>query len=89
MYRRSSERKTAEYFQICCPVEHGLYFQGRCDVVSQQPRLWRKDIPQPRMARWHDGTIVFQSVPELRALWALERFTFERESTATFMASRG
>ena len=25
-----------------------------CDVVSQQPRLWRKDIPQPRMAGWRD-----------------------------------
>jgi hypothetical protein len=33
--------------------------------------------------------LFFQSVPELRALWALERFTFERESTATFMAGRG
>jgi hypothetical protein len=36
---------------------------------------------------WQDGTIVFQSVPELRALWALERFTFERESTTTFHAT--
>jgi hypothetical protein len=36
---------------------------------------------------WQDGTIVFQSVTELRALWALERFTFERESTTTFHAT--
>jgi len=36
---------------------------------------------------WQGGTIVFQSVPELRALWALERFTYERESTTTFHAT--
>jgi hypothetical protein len=36
---------------------------------------------------WQDGRIVFQSVPELRASWALERFTFERESTTTFQAT--
>lgn len=33
---------------------------------------------------WQDGKIVFQSVPELRSYWALERFTFERESAAVF-----
>lgn len=36
---------------------------------------------------WQDGKIVFQNVPELRALWALERFTFARESTAIFHAT--
>jgi len=36
---------------------------------------------------WQDGKIVFQSVPELRAYWALERFTFERESATTFGAT--
>jgi hypothetical protein len=35
---------------------------------------------------WRDGTIVFQSVAELRALWAFERFTFERETATTFHA---
>ena len=40
-----------------------------------------------RSQGWRDGTIVFQSVPELRALWARERFTFERESTSTFHAT--
>lgn len=33
---------------------------------------------------WQDGKIVFQSVPELRAQFGLERFTFERKSDATF-----
>lgn len=33
---------------------------------------------------WQDGKIVFQSVPELRSYWALERFTFERESATVF-----
>ena len=36
---------------------------------------------------WRDGTIVFQSVPELRALWAFERFTFARESATIFHAT--
>ena len=33
---------------------------------------------------WQDGKIVFQGVPELRSYWALERFTFERESATVF-----
>jgi len=33
---------------------------------------------------WQDGKIVFKSVPELRSYWALERFTFERESATVF-----
>lgn len=33
---------------------------------------------------WQDGKIVFRSVPELRSYWALERFTFERESATVF-----
>ena len=33
---------------------------------------------------WREGKLVFQSVPELRAAWALERFTFERVSANRF-----
>jgi hypothetical protein len=33
---------------------------------------------------WQDGRITFQSVPDLRSYWALERFTFERESATVF-----
>jgi hypothetical protein len=31
--------------------------------------------------------LFFRASLELRALWALERFTFERESTRTFRAT--
>ena len=37
-----------------------------------------------RSAGWKNGKIVFQSGPELHASFALERFTFERESTSVF-----
>jgi hypothetical protein len=37
-----------------------------------------------RSRGWQDGKIVFQSSPELRASWALERFTFQRVTTMTF-----
>jgi len=59
------------------------------DSVSGQPvmllvsnhdsggRLFRSD-------GWKDGKIVFQSGPELHASFALERFTFERESATAF-----
>jgi hypothetical protein len=40
-------------------------------------RLFRTD-------GWHDGKLVFQSVPELHSSFALERFTFERQSTTVF-----
>jgi hypothetical protein len=33
---------------------------------------------------WQNDKVVFQSVPELHAFWALERITFERESAITF-----
>jgi len=33
---------------------------------------------------WQEGKIVFQSVPELRSHFALERFAFERVSAAEF-----
>lgn len=33
---------------------------------------------------WNGAKIVFQSAPELRASFALERFTFERESATSF-----
>ena len=36
---------------------------------------------------WRNGKIVFQSGPELRARSALERFTFERESSSVFDAT--
>jgi len=32
-----------------------------------------------RSQGWRDGKIVFQTGPELRASWALERFSFERK----------
>ncbi|MGA8866630.1 MAG: hypothetical protein WB510_06655 [Candidatus Sulfotelmatobacter sp.] len=40
-----------------------------------------------RSQGWRQGQIVFQSVPDLRAYWAMERFTFERESPTTFHAT--
>ena len=39
-----------------------------------------------RSRGWQDSKIVFQSGPELLAHWALERFTFERESSSAFQA---
>ncbi len=43
-------------------------------------RLFRSD-------GWHDSKIVFQSVPELHASFALERFTFERVSSTQFQGT--
>lgn len=37
-----------------------------------------------RSRGWHDGKVVFESVPELRASFALERLTFERETDNSF-----
>jgi hypothetical protein len=37
-----------------------------------------------RSTGWQDGKLVFQSVPELRAQFGLERFTFERKSETRF-----
>jgi hypothetical protein len=39
-----------------------------------------------RSRGWRDGAIVFQSVEELRANFALERFTFRRESATAFQS---
>jgi hypothetical protein len=36
---------------------------------------------------WREGRLVFQSGPELRARWALERFTVERKSNVAFSAT--
>ena len=36
---------------------------------------------------WQNGTIAFQSVPALRAPWALERFTFTRKTDSSFTAT--
>lgn len=40
-----------------------------------------------RSGGWQNGTIAFQSVPALRATWALERFTFTRKTEASFAAT--
>lgn len=40
-----------------------------------------------RSRGWRDGKIVFQSVPEFRAAFGLERFTFERKSDTVFDTS--
>lgn len=37
-----------------------------------------------RSQGWSDDKIVFQSVPELRAFFSLERFTFEKKSNTKF-----
>lgn len=42
-------------------------------------RLFRSDAGD-----WKDEKIVFQSTPELRSAFALERFTFERQSASSF-----
>lgn len=39
-----------------------------------------------RSRGWQDSKIVFQSGSELRAHWALERFTFGGESSSAFQA---
>lgn len=36
---------------------------------------------------WQNDKIVFQSAPELKAAFAFERFTFERKSDASFLAT--
>lgn len=36
---------------------------------------------------WQNGKIVFQSMPELKDTFALERFTFERQSNNSFLAT--
>ena len=59
------------------------------DSVSGQPvmLLVSNHDSGGRMFRstgWNDGKIIFQSGPELHASFALERFTFERESTTVF-----
>lgn len=38
-------------------------------------------------ASWQNDKIVFQSAPELKAAFAFERFTFERKSDNTFLAT--
>ena len=36
---------------------------------------------------WQNGKIVFQSTPELKDTFAFERFTFERKSNDSFLAT--
>lgn len=43
-------------------------------------RLFRSD-------GWNGGTLVVQSVPELRSYFALERFTFDRLTERTYVAT--
>ena len=40
-----------------------------------------------RSSGWQNGPIAFQSVPALRATWALERFTFTRKTDSSFEAT--